>query len=409
MKIVFLFGGLPHYYNFILNKLNDQPNTNITVFYPKTTVGSLGKNVYQDHNNIRFKTVALEEAKDIFGKSYFKNLVNELKNEKPDIIVTGWPYILNIYSNLFTFSYIKKNKIKVIEKSIPFQIPKLKNAVHFYSNIDKILNENLEPIAVKSNWSTIKYWLLTQFRKFQFKAVDAHVCYTEDAFEIYESYGVKRENIFIIYNSPDTEILLKANKQIESEIPILPHNPHRMIHVGRLVKWKKVQLLIEALPAILNEIPYAELIIVGTGPEEKSLRDLATQLNLDKHIMFIGGVYEPIMLGKYLKASSLYVLAGTGGLSINDAMCFGKPVICSECDGTEKKLVRNGYNGYIFETDNRADLTKKIITILSNPALVNNMSHNSLEIIQNEVNEKIVIDGYMRAFQHVCNKLFSDN
>lgn len=404
LKVVFVFGGLPHYYNLILNELNDQPGVDITVFYPDQTQGSLGKGVYQENKSIRFKTVSLLEGKDFWGKSYFKNLKEKLDEVKPDIMVIGWPYILNIYSSPSLLYYIKKNRIKVIEKSIPFQIPTLDNAFNFYKNVDKILNENLEPIAKSSTFSSFKYWMLTQFRKFQFKAVDAHVCYVEDAFNIYESYGVKKENIFIIYNSPDTRVLLQASKEIEHESPVLPHNPHRMIHVGRLVKWKKVHLLIEALPAILKTLPDTELVIVGTGPEENALRDQAVALGVAQHVVFAGGIYEPAMLGRYLNASSLYVLAGTGGLSINDAMCFGKPVICSECDGTEKKLVRNDYNGYIFETDNVSDLAVKIEKILSNPALIQQMSAHSLSIIKDEVNEQIVIDGYMRAFRHVAQK-----
>ena len=401
MKVVFIFGGLPHYYNFILNKLNDQPNLDVTVFHPEANNGSLGKNVHQDKSSIRFKTVALEESKDFFGKNYFKNLVPKLKVEKPDIIVIGWPHILNFYSNPLIYAYVKANNIKVIEKSIPYQLPTLENAANFYKNIDKILNENLEPIAKKSAVSTLKYWSLTQFRKFQFRAVDAHVCYVEDAYNIYQSYGVKKENIFIIYNSPDTQILLEASNQIKDKDPILPHNPNRIIHVGRLVKWKKVHLLINALPSILKKIPTTELVIVGTGPETDALTKQAEGLGISKHVVFVGGIYNPTELGRYLNASSLYVLAGTGGLSINDAMCFGKPIVCSECDGTEKKLVRNNYNGYIFELDNVTDLADKIYTILSDTNLNQSMGEHSLDIIKNEVNEQVVIDGYLKAFNHV--------
>lgn len=408
IKVVFVFGGLPHYYNLILNKLNDQPGIEITVFHPDQSQGSLGKSVYQENKNIRFKVVGLSEKKNIFGKNYFNNLKEKLEEEKPNIIVIGWPYILNFYSNPFLLSYIKKNNIKVIEKSIPFQIPSLSNAFHFYQNVDKILNENLEPIAKRSYLSTIKYWLLTQFRKYQFKAVDAHVAYVEDAFPIYESYGVKKENIFIIYNSPDTQVLFDAKKQIEDAEPILPSNPHRMIHVGRLVKWKKVHLLIEVLANILKTLPNTELVIVGKGPEENALRQQAKAIGIEKNVIFAGGIYEPEMLGRYLNASSLYVLAGTGGLSINDAMCFGKPIICSECDGTEKKLVRNDYNGYIFEMDNLTDLSSKITHILSNASLIEKMGQHSLDIIKNEVNEQVVIDGYMKAFRHVTKPIIVD-
>ena len=98
-------------------------------------------------------------------------------------------------------------------------------------------------------------------------------------------------------------------------------------------------------------------------------------------------------------SSSVYVLAGMGGLSINEAMSFGKPVICSVCDGTEKELVRNGYNGFIFLEGDKKDLADKIRKLLDDPQAVKRMGQNSFEIIQNKVNINSVLDGYQRAFK----------
>lgn len=63
-------------------------------------------------------------------------------------------------------------------------------------------------------------------------------------------------------------------------------------------------------------------------------------------IRFIGAVYDPEKLGAYMNESTVYVLAGMGGLSINDAMTYGMPVLCSVCDGTERDLVIDGKNGF---------------------------------------------------------------
>jgi len=117
--------------------------------------------------------------------------------------------------------------------------------------------------------------------------------------------------------------------------------------------------------------------------------------------MFIGAIYDANLLGKYLLASSVYVLAGMGGLSINDAMCFGRPIICSVCDGTEKRLVRDGYNGLYFEHGDQNDLTQKILYLLKNPRLQLKMGLNSSSIIKNEINIHTVIKGYMNAFEFV--------
>ena len=92
-----------------------------------------------------------------------------------------------------------------------------------------------------------------------------------------------------------------------------------------------------------------EFLVIGYGPEEEKLKDQACSLGIEKNVRFIGGIYDPGLLRKYLNESSIYILGGKGELSINDAMCFGKPIICSVADGTEKRLVPEGVNGYFLK------------------------------------------------------------
>ena len=238
---------------------------------------------------------------------------------------------------------------------------------------------------------------------------DAHVNYIEDAYRILGSYGVGKEKIFITYNSPNTDSLLKAKEEANSSEPILPYSNYRLIHVGRLVKWKRVDLLIKALSQLKKKYKEIELVIIGKGPEENTLKELTEDLNLIDNIKFIGAVYDPVILGRYFNVSSVYVLGGMGGLSINEAMVFEKPIICSICDGTEKKLVRDGYNGKFFKENDFSDLVEKIDLVLSDQINLKQMGINSLEIIKNEVNIHTVINGYIKAFNYVTNNKYNFN
>jgi glycosyltransferase involved in cell wall biosynthesis len=403
MKVAFLFGGLPHYYVLLLNKLNSvNKNLEIIVYHPEnSTSGSLGKNVHQEKDNVHFKSFGLKEGKNFFGKPKILGLKKRLELDLPDLIIVVWPYTLSIFLDLKLLNFLKKKNIKIFEKSIPYQVPNFENAWEYYLNTDKILDENLKPLAPKSLATSIKYYLLTLYRKYQFNKADGHVCYLPEAFDILGSYGVPKNKIHIILNSPITENFLKANEAVANEIPLLEKNPYRIIHIGRLVKWKKVHLLIEAIKRLQLEIPLIELLVLGDGPELENLIQQAKDGNLEEKIKFVGSVYEPIEIARHFASSSLYVLAGTGGLSINDAMSLKKPIVCSECDGTEKVLVRDGINGYIFETDNVYDLAEKIRKIILNPALALKMGENSQEIIKNEVNENIVIQNYINAFKTI--------
>ena len=224
--------------------------------------------------------------------------------------------------------------------------------------------------------------------------------YIEDGFDILKTYKVPKRKIYITYNSPDTDKLFNAYEIALNEAPILPENSHRLIHVGRLVRWKRVDLIIKAVSILSKEFDDIELIVIGDGPE---LKKLTNELHLESRINFIGSVYDNIILSKYFRCSAVYVLGGMGGLSINEAMAFAKPVICSVCDGTEKSLVRDGFNGYYFENGSLESLVEKIKLLLSDEKKVQQFGNNSLQIIKEKININTVVSNYVKAFKSLSN------
>ena len=399
MKVLFTFGGLPHYYNNVLSKLNSVAGLEILVVIPKSKSAVLGKGVYENTEGINFRVIELEEYKTYYRKYFFKDFINLINKERPEIIVVTWPYILAFVFNLKLLIKIKSKKIKLIYKDIPFRLPNFWDSVTFKSK--PLPDENLK--LQHSFLFKLNTFFLSFIRRILLNIVDAHVNYIEEAYPILGSYGVKKEKIFITYNSPDTIKLFHVKNEISKLNPILPYNPFRIIHVGRLVKWKKVDILIKAFVIIKNKYSTAELIIVGNGPEKNNLEKLVLRLNLQKAVKFVSGVYDNNLLGQYLNASSIYVLAGMGGLSINEAMLFSKPIICSVCDGTEKHLVFDEFNGKYFKEDDENDLAEKIAYILSDPQKINTMGKNSEKIIKDKINIDIVIKGYLNAFNFVTD------
>ncbi len=409
MKVLFTFGGLPHYLNPILNRLNVVENLEVVVAVPGENTATIGDSVKMEKSGIKFKLIHLEEKKAFYGNYYLANLIDVLKQEEPDILVTIWPYVLNLVTDFKLKKFIKKHGLKVVIKEIPFDIPIYDQTFSYYKSVyARKLNEDMV-LSQKINIPFyIKHFLLRYARKYYYsKIIDASVAYVDDAKEIASSYGLKKESIFISTNSPDTDEIFAAADEIGGAAPILPENQFRIIHVGRLVKWKRVDLLIEVVAKLKPEMPEIELLVIGKGKEQENLKKQAEKLSVDKNVKFIGGVYENKELGKYLKASSVYVLAGMGGLSINQAMAFGKPVICSIADGTEKRLVKNGFNGYYFENGNATDLTKKIKELLLNKDKIVEFGKNSVSIIKKDVNVYTVLNGYLDAFNYATNNEYS--
>jgi glycosyltransferase involved in cell wall biosynthesis len=400
MRVCFVMAGLPHYFTLILNKMVSEYGTDLILIKPSQKSKAVGSGVKEADSAMKFKLVELPEYTTWYGKPFFKDLIPSLKEINPDIIVmSAWPYFLQLVLNPFFYSKLKSVGAKLICRDIPFNISYWgKSKEYYYSgqNITEDLGND------DKNWKGYLYFfIITCLRKIYLPLADAHINYFDEAQNITGSYGVPKEKIFIAANSPDTDELLATYDEVLKQPEILPGNPQRIIHVGRLVKWKRVDMLIQSVKNLSTSLSDIELVVVGFGPEEEALKKLAIESGVSDRVRFVGGVYESLTLGRYLHASSVYVLGGMGGLSINDAMCFAKPVVCSIADGTEKRLVREGYNGYYFKNGDQQSMDAAIGKLLGSPEKVKEFGANSLEIIKKEVNIHSVLREYDVAFQYV--------
>ena len=404
MKVLFMFSGLPHYYNLILSRLNSIEDLEIIVVVPKEKQKTtLGAGVHQTRNGINFKIHHLERY-EAWYKYFFKNFDELVQKEKPNIIVTSFEYAYSFMTHLSLQRIMKAYDIKLIYKNIPFRIPYLKKAPLHHAKLlglqptNNFIVRNTK-LHIGKGFTLISKKLYNKF--------DAIVNYVEEGKNIYSSYGVPIERMFTIYNSLDTELLADIRTQLKEYPPILPSNPYRIFHIGRLVEWKRVDLLINSVYQLKNTYPTIELLIIGKGPLLEEYQQLVKELRIEKHVIFLGAIYDDLEKARYFKTCSLYVLAGMGGLSINDAMSYGLPVLCSVCDGTEKHLVYDDVNGKYFKDGSLEDLIIQIDSLLSNTAKLKKMGTKSLDIINNQINVHTVLAGYVAAFNYVTQNEYA--
>lgn len=401
MKILYVFGGIPPYANAMLNRLVEK-NAEIVAVIPVRRSKVLGKGVKViDERQAAYKIIDSREKKTLFGKNYFPDLPEIIERELPDILVTGWPYFLQFFKYRRLRKALKKNGVRFVIREIPFQVPPY-GKIRAYFREHPMYNEDMKLIS-KGLPFLIRQWATMQIRRYCYARADGALVYASTGRTIMSTYGISEEQVFVTYNTGDSEALLREKQLLLQEPPLLPDNSRRIIHIGRLVKWKRVDLLMDAFAKVLKEFPDAELVVVGDGPEREPLGRQAMALGITERVLFTGGVYDPKTIGAYMSVSSVYVLAGMGGLSINDAMAYGLPVICSVCDGTERDLVTHHGNGLFFRENNADDLSEKISLLLRDPALRERMGEASLRVIQERINLESVSDRYMDAFRKIVS------
>jgi glycosyltransferase involved in cell wall biosynthesis len=134
-----------------------------------------------------------------------------------------------------------------------------------------------------------------------------------------------------------------ANKQPEGFVA--PNGEHLIVSVGRLERYKGHHRVIKAFPELLRLVPNARLRIVGSGPYEQSLRDLAQRLGIARFVR-IEAVpsSDRVQLANLLSSAGLVVLLSeyeAHPVAIMEALSLGRPTLVSDTTGL-RELAQRG-------------------------------------------------------------------
>ena len=160
----------------------------------------------------------------------------------------------------------------------------------------------------------------------------------------------------------------------------LPNESPDIFLVNNLQKIKGVDILIKALPLVTNSIPNLSVCIGGSGPQENELKILVKKSNLKSHIKFLGFISEEDKYQCY-KACKIVVVPSRWDcqpFAPLDAAASGKPVVASRIGGI-RDTVEDGKTGFLFEPENIEDLADKIVTLLKDDKLREEMGRAAKE------------------------------
>jgi glycosyltransferase involved in cell wall biosynthesis len=217
---------------------------------------------------------------------------------------------------------------------------------------------------------------------------NALIAYSQRGADEYASLGFPREKIFVAHNAVST-----APKTLPAPKP-LTINHLTILFVGRLQARKRVDSLLRACA----EMPVQpSLIIVGDGPERGNLEALAQRVY--PSAQFVGARHGD-ELTPYFAEADLFVLPGTGGLAVQQAMSHGLPVIVAKGDGTQDDLVRSE-NGWQIPPEDYNALVGILRDALSDIPRLRVMGEESYRIVSQEINLEKMVESFVGALNSV--------
>jgi glycosyltransferase involved in cell wall biosynthesis len=234
------------------------------------------------------------------------------------------------------------------------------------------------------------------------KLFDHHLAYHSNAKNYLISHKVSVPSITVIHNTIDESSIKvissdKARQLIADEYDLRIDRPI-ILYVGAILSEKRLDVLIDAFRML--ERGSCSLVIIGDGPFLDGLKSISSDL---VDVKFPGRVITNV--GRFFDAADVFVLPGTGGLAINEAMIHGLPIISSYADGSADDLIMDGLNGYLLKKGDAHEIAKYLNILLLHPELRSQMGQVSKERIITKFAFHNFIDRVIEGFQM---SLFSD-
>ena len=188
--------------------------------------------------------------------------------------------------------------------------------------------------------------------------------------------GLSRSDMTVIHNGVDLDLLRPSHE------PRFP--TPTFAYVGRLRRYKRVDLIVRAVAALRDRNAPVRLAIAGKGPAERTLRGLVQSLSLQRYVEFRGFVSEAEKRDLLRRAwANVYTSPREGwGITNIEAAACGTPTVASDSPGL-RESVRHEQTGILVPHGNVAALADALGSLATAPDRVERLAAGALDFAQN--------------------------
>jgi len=183
--------------------------------------------------------------------------------------------------------------------------------------------------------------------------------------------GVREDSMRIVHCGMDHAIYCPDPAIGKFERPTI-------LYVGRIKRYKSIDVIIRAMPLVLGAVPNARLVIVGSGDSVAELESLARKLGISENVEFTGFVTSDVKVN-WMRRSHVAVNPSPKegwGLTNIEANACGTVAVASDVDGL-RDSVKDGDTGLLFPYGDARTLADRLITLLKDTELRGRLTRNA--------------------------------
>jgi glycosyltransferase involved in cell wall biosynthesis len=178
------------------------------------------------------------------------------------------------------------------------------------------------------------------------------------------------------------------------------HEAPMTLFVSRLDPDNRLELLLHAAAKLQKSCPRHQVVIIGKGPADRSLRRLAADLGLGERVRFLGAIYDEMKLAPWFLSASAFCYPANIGLSILHAFGYGLPVVAGDdldSHNPEIEALQDGVNGLLFRDGDAAALADALQRLIDDTPLRHRMSLAARQTVLQRFTLQNMVDGMVSA------------
>lgn len=274
-------------------------------------------------------------------------------------------------------------------------------AASFFTPRTPIVYRN---ISIISEWisSKPKYLIYKQI----FQRVDHVSSVGEEAInDLVQTFNFPLDRTSVIRRGiPIKEVDTNKQRKLLAKEFNLKDDDTIAMHIGNFSPEKNHRFLLEICAEIKKTEPGLKLVLVGTGILFEEVKSNIVEMNLQKTV-FLAGFRKNIP--ELLAAADCFLLAskveGVPGV-ILEAAAQRKPSIATNVGGV-KEVLKDGETGFIIDNFDQKEYSKKLIALMNNEKLRNELGDNAYKLVLNEFNP----EKNAQRFENLYSRLTSEN
>jgi PEP-CTERM/exosortase A-associated glycosyltransferase len=263
-----------------------------------------------------------------------------------------------------------------------------------------------------SSENGLRYKLTRALETYALKRADAVTTICEGLRKDIVARGIPADKVTVIPNAVDIDKFSvggSADLQLKDKLGL---SGSRLIgFIGSFYAYEGLDILLRAVPALAARVPDLRVLLVGGGPQDAQLRQLAKDLQIEDKVVFTGRVPHD-QVNKYYDLLDVLVYPRLSmrltdlvtPLKPLEAMAQGRILAASDVGG-HLELIADGKTGVLFRADDPASLADKVGALLESQQQWPGLRQAGREYVETERNWPVSVARYNNIYGRLTGTL----